>query len=222
MVVYKCKFGIPSITKIFILNMDIMSQIKFIISAIVSAFLLSNCAVVAVGAAGAAAGATAAVVTDPRRPPMVIDDNKLETKLQYLYNSKYANSEKHSKSNIYVHSYNGTILLTGQVPDIKTKENVEFDAKVTPGVKHIYSYLTIRLPQSISSRSNDSLITTSVRTQIFRLSGIKSSSIKVITTNAVVYLFGILNKDDAQTVANTTANVSGVEKVITLFEYINY
>jgi len=191
-----------------------MNQIKFILSAIVSAFLLSNCVSVTADAVGAAAGATAAVSTEPRTQGVVVDDNRNETKLQFKYNSKY------DKSNIYVTSYNGTVLLTGQVPDEKTKENVEFDARVVPGVKHIYSYLAIRLPQSIASRSGDSLITTKIRTKILGIEGVKVANVKVITTNAVVYLFGIVNKTEAMKVAEAAASITGVEKVITLFEYV--
>lgn len=192
-----------------------MKQIKSPAIYLSMLFLSTNCAVVAVGAVGAAAGATAAVATDPRSSGVVVDDNTIETKLQFKYNANYP------KSNIYVNSYNGSVLLTGQVIDQQAKERAEFDAKVAPGVRQIYNYLEIRLPQSIASRSNDSLITTEIRTKILGLDGVKSSSIKVITTNSVAYLFGIVNQDQGKKVADAVANIDGVSKVVTLFEYVS-
>lgn len=176
---------------------------------------LYSCAAVAIGAVGAAAGTTAVVATDPRTSGVVVDDNSIETKLQYKYNRNYNNS------NIYINSYNGAILLTGQVPTTKVRESAEFDARATPGVRQIYNHLEIRLPQSAFSKATDSYTTTQVRGKIFRLDGISSNSIKVITTNNVVYLAGIVTKAQAIEVANVAASVNGVEKVVTLFDYIN-
>jgi osmotically-inducible protein OsmY len=176
---------------------------------------LNGCAVLAVGAVGAAAGATAVVATDPRNSGAVVDDNTIGTKLHFKYINNYP------KANIYVNSYNGTVLLTGQVPDTKTIESVVFAAKVTPGVRKIYNYLEVRLPQSLGARSEDTLITAQIRTKIVGLKDIRSNDVKVITTNKVVYLFGILNQAQAKEVADTAANVNGVEKVVTLFEYVS-
>jgi len=175
---------------------------------------LTGCAVFAVGAVGAAAGTTAVVATDPRNAGVVVNDNTIETKLQFKY-AKYPNS------NIYVSSYNGAILLTGQVPDLATKESAVFEAKVTPGVRQIYNYLEIRLPQSLGASSQDSFITTQIKTKLFGLKDVSSNNVKVITTNSVVYLFGIVTQAQATEIAKTAANISGVEKVVTLFEYVN-
>jgi osmotically-inducible protein OsmY len=189
--------------------MDIMSQIKLIISAIISAFLLSSCA--------AFAGATAAVADDPRSSGVVIDDNTITSRLQ----SKFNNKKHYPDSNIYANSYNKTILITGQVPDRKIKEKAEFDAKAMPGVQQVYNYSIIRLPQSIASRSTDSFTTTQVRTKILGLKGVRGVNVTVVTTNSVVYLLGIVNKAEATKVAEAAASVAGVKEVITLFEYIN-
>lgn len=174
---------------------------------------LGGCAVVAVGAVAGAAGTTAVVATDPRTPGAVVEDNTIETKLKHKY-SDYNNS------NIYVNSYNGNVLLTGQVPDTNTKESAEFAAKVTTGVRQIYDYLEIRLPQSFTSTSADSYTTTQVRGKILKIDGVNSNSVKVITTNDVVYLFGVLTMEQAKKVSTAAASVGGVKKVVTLFQYV--
>lgn len=177
--------------------------------------ILCGCAVVAVGAVGAVAGTTAAVATDPRNSGVVIDDNTIETKLQYKYNNNYTNA------NIYVTSYNGSILLTGQAPNQQVLESAVFAAKVTPGVRQIYNYITIRLPQSVSAKATDSYTTTQVKAKIFTIQGVSSNSVKVITTDNVVYLCGIVTKDHGQKIAQAAASIGGITKVVTLFEYVN-
>lgn len=190
-----------------------MLNIKFILGLIIAIFC-SSCAVIAVGAVGAAAGTTVAVATDPRSSGVIIDDKSIETKLSLKYSDNYPNS------NIYVTSYDGAVLLTGQIPDTKTRNRAVFEAKSTPGVKKIFNYLEIRLPQSFGSRSEDSWITTQVKSKLIGMKNINSNSIKVVTTNQVVYLFGIVNKNKASEIAEATSKISNVKKVVTLFEYI--
>lgn len=176
-------------------------------------FNLSGCAVVAVGAVAGAAGTTAVVATDPRTSGAVVDDNTIETKLKVKYGD-------YQNANIYVHSYNGSVLLTGQVPNAAVKESAEFVAKTTPGVSQIYDYLEIRLPQSFTSATTDSYTTTQVRGKILKLDGINSNTIKVVTTDNVVYLAGIITPEQAKQVSHAAASVGGVKKVVTLFQYV--
>ena len=174
---------------------------------------LNGCAILAIGTVAVVAGVTAAVVTDPRSSGVVLDDNTIESKLQMKYSKDYPND------NIYVASYNKSILLTGQIANEHTKESIEFEAKATPGVKKIYDYLNVRLPSSFSARSNDTLITSQVKTKIIGLDGVSSNDVKIITTESVVYLLGVVTKEQATKVAEATAGVSGVTKVVTLFDY---
>ncbi len=174
---------------------------------------ICGCAVVAVGAVAAAGGTTAVVATDPRTPGAVVEDNTIETKLKLKF-SDYPNA------NIYVNSYNGSVLLTGQVPNAMAKESAEFNAKVTPGVRQIYDYLELRLPQSFGSSATDSYTTTQIRGKILKIDGISSNSVKVVTTNDVVYLEGIVTQAQAKQIASAAAGTGGVKKVITLFQYV--
>ncbi len=176
-------------------------------------WVMSGCAVVAVGAVAGVAGTTAVVATDPRTTGAVFEDNTIEVKLKHQY-SGYANS------NIYVNSYNGNVLITGQIPDANTRESALFAAKVTPGVKQIYDYLEIRLPQSFTGTTTDSYTTTQVRAKILKLKDIDSNSVKVVTTNDIVYLLGIVTEAQASQVSSEASSIGGVKKVITLFQYV--
>lgn len=175
---------------------------------------LNGCAVVAIGAGVAAVGTGVAVAADPREASTVVDDNKIEAKLKL----KYAD---YDNANIYVTSYNGAVLLTGQVPNKQVQKNALFEAQVTPGVKKIYDYLEIRLPQSFASISTDSFTTTQVKSKMLTIPKVNSNNVKVITTSDVVYLIGIVTKDDGRQIAAATAQINGVKKVVTLFTYVN-
>ncbi len=170
---------------------------------------LSNCAVVVAGVAGT----TAIVTTDSRTSGDVINDNTIEAKLKLKFT-------KYDKSNIYVYSYNKIILLTGQVPDEVTREKAEFVVKSTPGVKKLYDYTEIRLPQSFLSKTNDSYITTKIRTKALNIKNLSSNSFKVVTTNNVVFLLGIVTPEQGKDIAKISSSVDGVKKVITLFIYV--
>jgi len=172
-----------------------MNKIKNLIILILLLPILYNCATTGAGS--------------------VVDDSNIESKLQRNYDKNYKNA------NVYASSYNGELLLTGQVPNAKTKDEALFDARATPGVNKIYDYLDIRLPQSIASKTTDSYTTTQVKAKIFNLDGVSSNSIKVVTTNNIVYLAGVVTKAQATVVANAAASINGVEKVVTLFSYIN-
>lgn len=174
---------------------------------------MSSCAVIAVGAVAGVAGTTAVVAADPRTTGSVVEDNTIEVKLKHQY-SGYASS------NIYANSYNGNVLLTGQIPDANTRESALFAAKVTPGVKQIYDYLETRLPQSFTGTTTDSYTTTQVRAKILKLKDIDSNSVKVVTTNDVVYLLGIVTEAQASQISSAASSVGGVKKVVTLFQYV--
>jgi osmotically-inducible protein OsmY len=191
--------------KIFLKNLLVIAAIGI---------LSSSCTVLAVGAIATAAGFGTAIITDPRNSGTVLNDNTIVAKL-----SSKLSSSKYPDSNIYVSCYNGVVLLTGQIKNINQINNIIFDAKSTPGVKQIYNYIETRLPQSFTSSTNDSYITTQIKTKLLKYDDIHSNNIKIITTNSVVYLLGVVTESEGNHIASISASTNGVNKVITIFEY---
>jgi osmotically-inducible protein OsmY len=74
---------------------------------------------------------------------------------------------------------------------------------------------------SISSRAEDTLITSNVKARLFKENKVSPFHVKVITENKVVYLMGILNEKEAKEAEDIAKNTSKVTKVVKLFEYIN-
>ena len=45
--------------------------------------------------------------------------------------------------------------------------------------------------------------------------------VKVVTENGVVYLMGLVTREEAERVAKEAADISGVQRVVRLFELID-
>jgi osmotically-inducible protein OsmY len=52
-------------------------------------------------------------------------------------------------------------------------------------------------------------------------SSVPSSSIKVVTENGIVYLLGLVSRQEANQAASVVQSVSGVQKIVKLFQYTN-
>ena len=87
------------------------------------------------------------------------------------------------------------------------------------GVRKVHNELQIGLPVSALVRSNDALLTTRIKTQMLADNTIPGSKIKVITENGVVYLMGLITRQEGIRATNLTQSVSGVQKIVKLFQY---
>ncbi|CAD5106825.1 BON domain-containing protein [Zestomonas carbonaria] len=124
-------------------------------------------------------------------------------------------------SHIVVTSYNGVILLAGQTPRGELKERAEQAARSVQGVKKVHNELQVLQPTSALARSNDSLITAKIKAQMLTDSNVPSSRIKVVTENGIVYLLGLVTRQEAAAATNVIQTVSGVQKIVKLFQYTN-
>lgn len=124
-------------------------------------------------------------------------------------------------SRIVVTAYNGVILIAGQTPRSELKDLAAQRARNVQGVKKIYNELQVQQPASLLARSNDSLLTSKIKAQMLADSNVPSTKIKVITENGIVYLLGVVNRSEANAATAVVQGVSGVQKVVRLFEYTN-
>ncbi|RJG11864.1 BON domain-containing protein [Pseudomonas cavernicola] len=132
-----------------------------------------------------------------------------------------ANPDLAVGSHIVVTSYNGVVLLAGQTPRSELKGMAEQAARSVQGVRKVHNELQVIQPSSALARSNDALLTTKIKTQMLTDNSISSSRIKVITENGIVYLLGLVSRQEATNASNLVQGVSGVQKIVKLFEYIN-
>lgn len=124
-------------------------------------------------------------------------------------------------SHIVITSYNGIVLVTGQTPRVELKELAGKAAQSVQSAKKIHNELQVTHPTSGLVRSNDGLLTTSIKTRMLSYNDVPASKVKVVTENGTVYLLGILSRAEAQRATAVVQDVNGVQKIVRLFEYID-
>jgi osmotically-inducible protein OsmY len=147
-----------------------------------------------------------------------IDDGNIETKIRTFVQT---DSEVRPDSHISTVSYNGTVLLTGEVKNDKVRARVLDYAKETAGVKRVVDEMRVAGTAGFGSRSNDTWITTKVKSSLATSGGLLADRVKVLTESSVVYLMGIVSKEEAENAVAITRKVDGVSRVVKVFEYAN-
>ncbi|AMA44839.1 BON domain-containing protein [Pseudomonas monteilii] len=148
-----------------------------------------------------------------------IDDSLIETKVEV--NIAKASPDLDNNSHIVVSSYNGVVLLAGQTPRADLKSLAEQTASQVQRVKKVHNELQVMQPSSLLARNNDAWLTTKVKAQLLGNADVRSSRIKVITENGIVYLLGLVSQQEANQATAVVQGVAGVQKIVKLFEYID-
>jgi osmotically-inducible protein OsmY len=193
----------------FLVNKQLITQL-FLASAL--AAQLVACVPVVVG--GAAAGG--AVAADRRTSGVYVEDENIELKAV-----KFVETNLGENAHVNITSYNTNVLLTGEVPDAAAKAKTEAYVKSIEHVRSITNEIVVGPKSSLSSRSNDTYLTSKVKTKFVTENQFQANYVKVVTENSVVYLLGIVNKAEGDAAAAIASNTDGVDKVVKVFEYIN-
>jgi len=189
-----------------------MRHLPVIFLALIVSALQGCVAVVATTAAGGVL-----VAEDRRTNAAMFEDESLELKTQRRISEKFDQYRDTIHTNIT--SYNRNVLITGEVPSEEVKDGIGKILKETDNVRNVTNELANAAPTSIGSRSNDTLITTKVKSRFIEARKFQPNWVKVVTENKVVYLMGIVNHREAADAADIAATTSGVEKVVKVFEY---
>jgi len=180
--------------------------------ALAATLLAAGCAPVVVGAAAAGG---AAVATDRRPADVQLADERIEWTASGRVGDKLKD-----QGHVNVTSYNKMVLLTGEATTETLKQDAEKISAAVPEVKSVVNDLQIGAPTSMSSRSNDAYLTSVVKTRFVGEQKFNPLHVKVVTENGVVYLLGIVTRKEADDATNIARHVSGVKKVVRVFEYL--
>ena len=181
---------------------------------IIGSVMLSGC--VAPVLVGGAAVTTATVVTDRRTAGAIVSDEVIEQTV--YYDIKKAFSEQQDKnSHISVTSYDGKVLLSGEVPNYATKELAGRTARSSTDVASVVNELAVMPTTSAAQRLSDSLLATKVRTALIGTKQVSLNQMKVTVDRGIVYLMGIVTEQESRIAAKRVSEVSGVVRVVKLF-----
>lgn len=174
--------------------------------------IISGCAAVAV--TGVAAGAT--VAADRRTTGTMIEDQSIELKAR---EEVYADKELRDMTHLSFTSINTILLVTGEAPSEEMRGRVIELVRNIEKVTSVHNEITIAAPSSFMSRSSDSVITSKVKTKLVADKKASSLSTKVVTEKGVVYLMGLLSREEADVATDIASKTGGVQKVVRLFQY---
>jgi len=174
--------------------------------------LLQGCAAVAIGGIAG----TVVMSQDRRTVGTITEDEAIEMKSVTRIGQKLKEGV-----HINANSYNRMLLLTGEVPDAAAREEAERIARGVENVRGVYNELVVSGVSSYTVRSNDALLTTKVKSRILDSKSVNGIHVKVITENSVVYLMGLVKKEEANDATEIARTTSGVQKVVRVFEYID-
>ena len=187
---------------------------KTLIAALLAALIaptLSGC--VAAVATGATAGALA--VMDRRTFGTQTEDEGIEWKILGNLMNKYG-----EKVHVNQTSYNRKVLLTGEVPAEKTKEDIERMVRGISGVQDVWTELQIGPPSTFQNRSNDAYITSKVKGRFVDGGKFRANLVKVVTEAGTVHLLGMVTRPEADSASEIARTTAGVKKVVNVMEII--
>jgi osmotically-inducible protein OsmY len=194
-------------------KIDAIARVAATLSLAAGATLLNGCIPLAV----TGVVATAQIATDRRTTGAQLDDEVIEDKA-------IAQITDRLKSDLHVNvtSYNGIVLLTGEVPTEGAKNEVGQIVRSMPKVRIVQNELVIGPTSSLTARTNDTLITSQVKARFVEAHNkFQINHVKVVTERNVVYLMGIVRRDEGNAAADIARTSSGVQRVVKVFEYIS-
>ena len=177
---------------------------------------LQSCTTILVETTG-----TEGIQEDPgkRTAGAVVEDQSIETKI--IVNLK-SQEPAFKKAHFDVISHNGIVLIVGQVQTEALKNRAtQIASEASSKIKRIHNELEVSGKTSLWARSGDNWIATKVRAQLYADDKVPSDQVRVITENGAVYLMGMVNQTQGDNAAALVRNVSGVTRVVKVFEYIN-
>jgi osmotically-inducible protein OsmY len=177
--------------------------------------LLQGCAAFVV--AGVATGLS--VAHDRRPASVVLADDTIELQAMHLL---HEHPDIAAESNISINSYNLMVLLTGQAQTQGLSERFAGLVAGLPKVAKVVNEVAVGPNLGLSETSKDLYLASQAKFALSNINipGFDPLRVHVVVSAGTVYLLGLVTREEADAAAEKVRYVSGVTKVIKLFEYI--
>ena len=159
---------------------------------------------------------TAMVASDRRTSGAQLEDESIELRAKARIRDNLG-----ERVHVNVTSFNRQVLLTGEVTAEKDRQAVLQLVERIENVKAVVNELAVMPLSNLSERSNDLLIVAKVKASFVDSRDLFANAFKVVTERGTVYLMGRVTQREANSATQLTRNVSGVNKVVRLFEIIS-
>lgn len=173
---------------------------------------LTACAPILIGGA-----VTAVALTEDRRSSgAFVDDENIENRALLKVKSRFGD-----QVHVNITSYNRHVLLSGEANSDAVKRGVEDEVSTVPGIKRVFNEMAVGPQAGVIAVSNDTRLTTIVKTRFLEANRFQANHVKVITEANVVFLMGIVKRAEADAATQLASTTSGVSRVVRLFEYLD-
>jgi len=167
---------------------------------------------------GAATVVTIDVVHDRRTVGAYIDDSAIEVNIrQHILRNETLRQQTHFSAT----SMNGIVLITGEALNIQVKNQVLDYARQVKGVRQVVDETEIAGKTGFMSRTNDTWLTTKVKSTLYAKTGFNANRVKVVTERGTVYLMGVVTRQEATEAVEVVRYIDGVVRVVKVFEYVS-
>ena len=153
-----------------------------------------------------------------RTPGRYFADQKVE---RLAREAVAAADERFAAARIKVVSYDGVVLLVGQVPEEELRDRAAAVIEKLPEVRRLHNELQVGGATTLVARANDDWLTTKVVSRFAASADVNAARVKVVAEDGVVYLVGILPVAEANQAAEVARTVFGVHKVVKIFDYLD-
>ena len=160
---------------------------------------------------------TAVALTEDRRTSgAFVDDETIENRALLKVKSRFGD-----QVHVNITSYNRQVLLSGEANTDVIKRGVEDEVSTVPGIKRSFNEMTVGPQAGVIAVSNDTRLTTIVKTRFLEANRFQANHVKVVTEANVVFLMGIVKRIEADAATQLASTTSGVSRVVRLFEYLD-
>ncbi len=165
--------------------------------------------------AGGVVAGTASVATDRRTTGTQVSDGVIDARVA----KEIADQVPSDDSHITVTSYNGKVLLSGEVRTEQEKALAGSIAEKSLDVASVVNELAVQEPVSVTQRLSDSTLATKVRSRILANKNSRLGQMSVVAERGIIYLMGLVTQEEGSAAAEVAARTSGVTQVVKVFEY---
>src|SRR3546814_827775 len=166
---------------------------------------------------GGVASTSALVATDRRTAGAQLDDQTIELKIGSDMRNRFGD-----KARINAMSYDGWVLLTGDIPTEQDKQEAETIAAKVQKVTKVINALRVGDITPVSVRTNDTWLTSKVKANLIDTKGVPSRTMDITTERGIVYLMGTVTSDEAQRAATAASRSEEHTSELTSLLRISY
>lgn len=153
-----------------------------------------------------------------RTPGMQVEDETIQSKIsQNLVRTDARFRDAH----INIDSYNGIVLLTGQVASDELKRKAGNVAEQVRRVRLVHNELQVAANTPVGQRMRDLWITGRIKANLATDERIDANRIQVTTENSTVYLMGMVTHREADIVVDIVSQIGGIQRIVKVFEYLD-